>query len=305
MLSIISSFTRRIQLKGIPRLLWAARSLFQKSNHIYPVGLGAKMLLDETQLYQWWYAINYAGYEILLLNNRLLAPQDLVIDVGANIGYVTIAASRQVGPSGQVVAFEPSPLTYQKLCGNVALNLKSNVVCIQKALSAKITEGTFIVATDDGLSRLENEKLNDFGLVMQERVKVEITTLDNVWTEKLSGRKVKLIKLDIEGHEFAALSGGANLLRSACTYVISEYNAPAMRQNGIGLINFVTLMADYGYEAYWVYSHTADWLRFTRMPSLRKVVDADFSGSESGEILFVKKSAHDDFLKLCGDIICT
>ena len=305
MLSIISYLTRHLQLKGVPRLLWAAHPLLQKPEHIYQVGNGLRMRLDETQLYQWWYAVNYAGYEMALLNRRLLSPGDLVVDVGANIGYITLSAAKEVGPDGHVFAFEPSKRTHEHLLENIALNLATNVTCFPQALSNRTGEATFIVATDDGLSRLENRERNDFGLVMEERVRVKVDTLDNVWREHLGGRSVKLVKLDIEGQEMSALSGGEDFLKTACQYVISEINLPSLQQNGVGLSDLVGLMAGYGYESYWIHAHTADWLRFTRMPSLEKVREADYRKNISGEILFVKNERFREFAGACGDLICS
>jgi len=261
------------------------------------------MRLDESQLYQWWYAINYAGYEMVLLNSRLLRQGDLVIDIGANIGYITLTAARQIGPSGEVLAFEPSEQTYEKLCANIALNQAANVRTLKRAISDKSGEATFVVATDDGLSRLENRESNDFGLVMEKRITVKMDTLDNVWHDILSQRPVRLVKLDIEGHEMSALKGGSDFLKNGCQYVISEINTPALRQNGVEVAGLVALMAGFGFESYWIESHTADWLRFTRMPSLVKVQEQDFAENASGEILFVKMCAGEEFQVACGDLI--
>ena len=58
----------------------------------------------------------------------LLRPGDTVIDVGANVGWYTLLASSRVGPSGQVVAFEPVPSALAFLRENVAANRLANVM---------------------------------------------------------------------------------------------------------------------------------------------------------------------------------
>lgn len=56
------------------------------------------------------------------LLKSLVAPGDIVCDVGAHAGYWTLALARMVGAAGRVIALEPSPRNYARLRGNVALN---------------------------------------------------------------------------------------------------------------------------------------------------------------------------------------
>jgi FkbM family methyltransferase len=62
-------------------------------------------------------------------------PGDTVIDVGANVGWYTVLASRLVGEQGKVIAFEPDPINFAFLKRNVEANGCRNVVLEQKALS--------------------------------------------------------------------------------------------------------------------------------------------------------------------------
>jgi FkbM family methyltransferase len=261
------------------------------------------MELDEQQLYQWWYAINYAGYELVLLCTRLLKSGDIVMDVGANIGYISMNAARLVGGSGRVYAFEPSDATYQHLLTNITLNGLSNIIPCQLAISDRVGTASFNVATDAGLSRLDNTAGNDFGMVLAERTTVKVDTLENVWRTAIAGRNVKLIKMDIEGHEMSALRGGAALLKDGCEYVISEINAGALLQNGVRLADMVEFMKGLGYESYWIKGHTADWLRFSRLPTITRITVADTAANPSGEILFVKDRTVYSFREFCRDLL--
>src|SRR6266496_451229 len=67
--------------------------------------------------------------------NRFLRPGDVFVDVGANIGLFTLIAASRVGPTGKVIAFEPTSETYERLVGNVRLNRLRNVDCVRSALS--------------------------------------------------------------------------------------------------------------------------------------------------------------------------
>ena len=64
---------------------------------------------------------NYFKTEFL---KKLVSEKDVVVDVGANIGSVTIPLAQAV-PEGYVLALEPHTFSYFMLCGNIALNQRS------------------------------------------------------------------------------------------------------------------------------------------------------------------------------------
>jgi hypothetical protein len=66
-----------------------------------------------------------------------LAPGDVFVDVGANMGYYSLLAARRVGPAGGVVAIEPSPPIFAKLTANLALNPGAAVRPVQAAVGAR------------------------------------------------------------------------------------------------------------------------------------------------------------------------
>lgn len=71
------------------------------------------------------------------LFKKVIREGDIVVDVGAHIGYYTLLASRLVGDTGKVYAFEPEPRNYDLLLKNLELNNVKNVVAIKKAVSNK------------------------------------------------------------------------------------------------------------------------------------------------------------------------
>ena len=73
---------------------------------------------------------------------------DVVLDLGANIGYYTLIFARLVGPQGRVFAFEPDPENFRLLERNVKENHYTNVVAINKAVSNK-TERLKLYLSDD------------------------------------------------------------------------------------------------------------------------------------------------------------
>ena len=66
----------------------------------------------------------------------LVNPGDTVVDVGANVGTVTLAQANRVGPSGVVHAFEPQRIIHQLLATSLTLNGLLNVRTYATALGA-------------------------------------------------------------------------------------------------------------------------------------------------------------------------
>ncbi len=83
-----------------------------------------------------WHSLfgNYDSVRDVLAH---LNEGDIFIDVGANIGLYTILAAQQVGPSGMVIALEPSRREFVRLLKNIELNTVDNVVPMYAAASER------------------------------------------------------------------------------------------------------------------------------------------------------------------------
>ncbi len=160
---------------------------------------------------------------------RLVEHGDTVVDAGANVGIMTSAMAVCVGPRGQVHAFEPHPEIYAELQENVrAWEDHLDIVPVQ----------TYPIALSDhrGLATLHiparfkgNRGIAYVGeglLPGEEPVKsveVETATLDGL----LGNGAVKLLKIDVEGHELSVLQGAQRLLEERrITHIIFEEHRP-------------------------------------------------------------------------------
>lgn len=124
---------------------------------------------------------------------------DVVVDVGANIGYFTLIMARAVGPTGKVLAFEPSDELRAILQRNVKVNGYSDRVEIfPHAVSDNIGTATFFLNRGHGQNSLIPRK----GTV--EVMKVKTTTLDKVLEAYPT---TKIVKIDVEGAESDVLRG--------------------------------------------------------------------------------------------------
>ncbi len=148
---------------------------------------------------------------------RLVAPGDRVVDAGANIGYFTTLLSVLVGDTGKVAAIEAHPRVAAALEANVARNVAATVEVIAAALSDR-AGSVRLVEPADFESNTTGSEVGPSGAIQ-----VPSVTLDGI----VGGATLKLMKLDIEGHELFALHGAARLLdEQRAHHVVFEDHRP-------------------------------------------------------------------------------
>lgn len=145
---------------------------------------------------------------------RLTDPGETVLDVGANIGYMTSLMARRVGLDGIVHAFEPHPDIIRDLDANVKSwpsPPASRVELHQVALSDCDREGILVDAvgfdTNRGISFIGEDEHVEAGTTHD----VPLRRLDGM---SLGSSSFGVMKLDVEGHEEAVLVGAERMLNS-------------------------------------------------------------------------------------------
>ena len=136
----------------------------------------------------------------------LLKPGMTCWDVGAHIGFFSLIASRLVGNSGRVHAFEPLPQNHQRLLAVINRNGCTNIIVHDCALSSDNGEGVLRAHGSSLMWTLAPER------GMAEGISVRCCTLDAV---AQSTSPPDLIKIDAEGEEVEVLRGGLQLLSTA------------------------------------------------------------------------------------------
>lgn len=147
----------------------------------------------------------------LNLLKTLVNPQSIALDVGANIGAISVPLARHCKT---LLAFEPQPFLFHTLCGNLSLNSLVNVQAYQMAVGSKV--GHLSIPLVDPRIR------NNFGGVdllweSKSKVSVPITTID-----ELSLPACDLIKCDVEGMEIEVLKGATKTLDRCRPAVYAE-----------------------------------------------------------------------------------
>lgn len=150
------------------------------------------------------------------------------VDVGANIGYVTLQVSKHVGPNGRVVAIEPDPQTALVLRKNVANNSAANVTVIEVACSSHKVSAKFFPAPR---SHSGKSSLSERNAGSDRAVQLNCEPLDSI-TETAHLERVDVVKIDVEGAEMQVLRGMERLLSQFHPIVIVEIDASLLAAFG-------------------------------------------------------------------------
>ena len=140
---------------------------------------------------------------------RLIRPGDVVIDAGANIGYMTVLAASAVSNGGRVLAFEPNPELFELLVRNIE-NCTDSSVVTARAIALGAHSGSVqlvlpgALASNDGLSFVGHPRSP-----LDRSIEVSQTTLDAAVGHDIVG----VLKIDVEGAEPEVLRGAKHLLR--------------------------------------------------------------------------------------------
>jgi FkbM family methyltransferase len=143
---------------------------------------------------------------------QALRPGDVCLDIGAHIGYFTLLASRLVGPAGHVYAFEPSPVNYEALRANLSRNRAANVTALRVAIGEATDRALLHEApgTNSGRATLRDVRPN-LEPIAADGVMVDVLpAVDAIPEDHL--RRIRVIKVDVEGYEVEVLRGLAPIL---------------------------------------------------------------------------------------------
>jgi FkbM family methyltransferase len=172
----------------------------------------------------------YEPNEFALLG-RIVEPGMIFLDGGANEGVYTVFASARVGPTGRVIAVEPSPREIERLKRNIALNDMHNIDLVEAALCER--PGSVDLTIAQPMHAGENTL---GGFIYDERRAVDTKTVAAVTLDKLvaelSLRRLDIVKLDLEGAELRALMGARHSLAELKPLLLFEVSEAALGHQG-------------------------------------------------------------------------
>lgn len=168
-------------------------------------------------------------------------PGQTVIDVGTNVGYFTLLASKLVGANGKVIGYEANPELVLNVKDNLAMNWTTeNTKIINKAIYSKNAILNFLTSERfHGYSSI-HEKPKDENLIDNyTSIEINAVSLDS---ELQDVEFIDLIKIDIEGGEYHAFLGMMGLIENKKIKRISfEWNRPML---GEDVQPFLLLISD-------------------------------------------------------------
>ncbi len=175
----------------------------------------------------------YGGFEEPELRFAMAhaAAGGVIVDVGANIGLYAAACARAASRRGRVIAFEPAPATFEKLELTLRRLHIDNVTAHRMAIGAEAGAARFLRSLNgrDAQQRMARSAVDEgFDLIT-----VPVGRLDDLCGDEATA--VRLLKLDIEGHEIGALRGARRILSNGRVHLIVEFYPEALIEAGTSI----------------------------------------------------------------------
>ena len=190
----------------------------------------------------------------LAMARKLIRRGMTIWDVGAHVGYFSLIFSKFAGSEGVVHAFEPRSSTLVRLRRNLELNANwhPKVHVHTHALSRMEGQLPFICTGSGNTGASHVAPVNVALDPGRELAGIEQTTTipsrtgDSVWQE-LGRPKVQLVKLDIEGHELAAIEGMRLMLETVSPVILTELRENLLKAAGTSSNELVQYLHSLGY----------------------------------------------------------
>jgi FkbM family methyltransferase len=210
---------------------------------------GQRLMVDPSGM-SGFYRYYEREYDVPLFDflDRIISRYRTVIDLGANIGVYTCYFAARVP---EVIAFEPDPAPHASVQKNLALNNLQNVTLHDACVGAD--NGTVTFYSGNSANSGIGSILGGGGAAIER----PLVRLDDVVSPG-SGRV--LMKMDIEGAEWAALLGATRLLTApdAPVDILMEVHPEQLGQAGIALDDLRALLVELGYTVAGIGPHGPD-----------------------------------------------
>lgn len=181
---------------------------------------------DQSVLYYLELENGYYEAYVLKLLQRVVAPDFICLDIGANLGTISLALS-YLAKKGKVYAFEPSTVNYNFLMRNIGENGIKNIEAIKLGVFDRNGAIQFHeVASGGGWSFIDANQVHSTDPANQ----IICVRLDD-WVQKNPLNRLDLIKVDVEGSELEVLHGAQETLQRFDPDLVIEFNLDSMMNN--------------------------------------------------------------------------
>jgi FkbM family methyltransferase len=216
----------------------------------------------------------FLGYhyerDLQLLLDAILRPGDTFIDVGANLGFVTLHAASRVGPGGRVIAFEPQSACCARIARLIDINQIKHIEIHNVGLSDK--PGELTLKLPGGISALATFAWDESvdGPEVSNTALVQLLVADDVVRDRIIGNL--MIKIDVEGFELFVIRGLDETIRRHRPPMFIEMQPSNLRRAGVTVEQIFEFFHERNYRGH-VVTVTGRW-KYRRV-RLRAMASAD------------------------------
>jgi len=231
-------FQRLIQLVDV--------ALLGIGNRMVCTATGLKLNLNpaaysDSQMINGLYSI-----ELMTLLGRVVNPGDRVIDVGAQLGYITCHLAKRVGPTGKIYSFEPDPNALRRLRLAVEANQFDWVRIFPVGASNVAGTATIHLSKHAGYSSLVESNHSQH----VESAEISTVRIDDLAANGEFESPIALVKMDVEGWESSVLDGMQALIAKDRPLILTEINPEMLAVRGEDSRNLLSRIAPHGYAIF-------------------------------------------------------
>ena len=193
------------------------------------------------------------GYQKHVFGNNLnLTKDSIIVDVGANIGTMTLEFAKIVEDgNGKVLALEPTDFAYKKLIRNISLNpeLQSKIITIKAFVSSQNSTNPTIEAYSSWNLQEQVKTTSIHPIHLGELMptgNAQAFTLAAL-AETYSLNKIDLIKIDTDGHEYDILTGARSIIEEHKPQIIFECGIYILNEKKQSFKDFLSFFKELNY----------------------------------------------------------
>jgi FkbM family methyltransferase len=169
---------------------------------------------------------------------RVIKPDMVVLDIGANIGYFALIQARI---AKKVIALEPDPDNFKALQNNINLNGYTNMKIHNIAAGSKDGKIGFHIGTVSNWRRIATKNHKD------NIIEVPIRIMDN-FLKDIGQKEIDYIRMDTEGYELDILKGLKNTLANNKLGLFIETHRYLLEQYGYSQLELMEFLANYNFN---------------------------------------------------------
>ncbi|MEV7193975.1 FkbM family methyltransferase [Streptomyces sp. NPDC093510] len=210
---------------------------------------GARFAVDTQDLIQ-RYIYLYGAWEPHMMRwlATRLGPGDVFVDVGANIGFLSVYGSRLVGRTGRVVSIEASPVFHERVLRHAGLNRCDNIRAVNAAVSDSHKTLTFVLASSRNMGA---NSIVPWDGPAESTFETQACPLPELLeTDEIA--RARVIKIDVEGAEGGVVRGLAPMLGELRpdAEITVEVTPERMEQLGDSVDELLDTMRAHGFHTY-------------------------------------------------------